>query len=188
MNSICEFLCDILPTSSAKVQAWASALTAGVAIAALSSWKKQKQYEIYIDASAALSKIFPKAFSVISLYTRVANSNLEDQEEFMKSFIDAQTESFKIIGDVNFYEFATRVELLGDHPSYVVLKNIYRTIKSELGNISSSIYQAHLSIENKAKPAETTKKLQNVTEAIQSASIKILMASGKFNSQNPKQS
>lgn len=142
MNCICEFLYQILPTSSSKVQAWASLLTAGVAGYALNTWKKQGKHQAEVE----LMKYLTKSFNIIcdirnpfsGQLTESATKSIESTESqfhhlrrkgvLLTTKLDLYSQSIEITEE----KYLLSISMLGTHNA---IRKYYTFIKETIDDI-----------------------------------------------------
>lgn len=93
MNNFCDFLYDILPTTSSKVQAWAAVATTGIAGYALFSWKNQRHYDVYLNCLAQYNEyaflISTYIYKIIAyLRDNIDSNDLDSFTDFLMKNLD----------------------------------------------------------------------------------------------------
>lgn len=87
MNCFCEFLYDLLPSNSAKVQARASVATVLIAGRALLSWKSQEKHKIEIKLIESLHKTYNFITSIRNQFDNKLDTELQYDLEKGADFV-----------------------------------------------------------------------------------------------------
>jgi len=134
--SICEFIISLYPSTPEKVQAWGAVLTVFLAAYALINWRREKHYDIFLNA-----------LELYQLHHLLLNTSLTQLQRILLPQDIALNEVFEKINSLSisrqtklaenhFYSTFSRLKLIhGSNKKYKELYKLYEIYINESSRI-----------------------------------------------------
>lgn len=159
MSTFLDLLKEMLPNSSDKVQAWIGVIGLILAIIAYSSWKHQKNYDIYINAISQYQLLCSTVIGILIKYWELGDEKTS-LEDFTKNLSSQYHQSINTINDSQYLPILISTKSLprrkGKYKQIIILYEKTDVIFNEIED-----YVRILMVLNKEKNQEQLEYYKN---------------------------
>lgn len=178
-DSISSLLINLITAGVSIASLLITLMMYKVAIKALTTWKDQKHYDIYLEAHLNLLKSDREILKILGQFNSVRNAGYSISD-FLNEVDRIDDLGYEKLHEHKFYEFQEKITHLDNLNEYQKLKDHYKEINIIISNIRIRILDLEITMINNPEGEIINEKYESLKQLIKENYLQALKLSSNY--------